>query len=202
MYTLVLLAAATTGEAVPAHHPAPPYLPVVHSPAPSTFSGFSCPPAGSTSMAGLGFGSCYGCCGGGGCLGGAGIALGMPGPMLAPGLPVLPLPPIPLPPDKLEPEDKKEKESQVRTGVAQLLVSLPADARLYVNGQETKATSNQRLFETPALVAGETYAYTLRAELPVEGRMVVLTRRVLVRFEEQAQARFEDPRPVAVARER
>src|SRR5437867_7153014 len=45
---------------------------------------------------------------------------------------------------------------------ANLVVTLPSDARLFVDGHETKSVSGQRLLTTPDLQPGRTYSYTLR----------------------------------------
>jgi uncharacterized protein (TIGR03000 family) len=66
-------------------------------------------------------------------------------------------------------------------GPARIKVKLPADAKLFVDGQPTKQTGPVREFITPAtLLAGLTYQYTLRAEWPAGGQTV--TREQVVRF--------------------
>jgi uncharacterized protein (TIGR03000 family) len=99
------------------------------------------------------------------------------------------------------PPEKKQNETKVAPGAALVVVALPADARLFVAGQPTQSTSDLRTFQTPELVAGETYAYVLRAEVIVEGKPTTQMKRILVRRGEEVHARFEDPRTVATARE-
>jgi uncharacterized protein (TIGR03000 family) len=216
MYSLVLVATLTAGGESPAlfpHYPTP-FLPVYVSPAPSSFYGFHTYTYGGTAMAGTGFGSCYGCCGGGGCLGGLGIITGTlghplpqgglnPCPIASPGVPVLPAV-TPTGPEKLPlpPEEKKEKGAIATPGAARVVVALPADAHLFVNGQPTKSTSDLRTFQTPELEAGETYSYLLRAEVLVDGRSQTQTKRILLRRGEEVRASFDDPRTVVTARER
>jgi uncharacterized protein (TIGR03000 family) len=194
MYSVVLLAALTSGGNSPAFHNTP-YLPVVQTPAPSTFYGFSWCPYTNKAMAGNGFGACYGCCGGGGCIGGVGILTGTIGQ------PITPMPPpspMPLP----QKDPRPEKEVNRAPASVRVVVELPADARLFVDGKATSTTSAVRTFQTPDLVAGETYTYVLRAEVEVDGKPVTQTQRILLRVGEEPRIRFDDPRSSATVRGR
>jgi len=64
---------------------------------------------------------------------------------------------------------------------ATIVVSLPADATLTVDGVVTKSTTGVRRLVTPALPAGETYTYTLEAKV---GELVA-TQTVVVRAGEE-----------------
>lgn len=64
---------------------------------------------------------------------------------------------------------------------ARLIVSLPAEARLTVDGSPTTSTSGQRTFVSPPLQPGVDYYYTLRAEVQRDGQTVATTQRVQVR---------------------
>lgn len=64
---------------------------------------------------------------------------------------------------------------------ATLIVHLPANARLLVDGKPTTSTSSVRRFYTPPLEAGENYHYDLRAEMNRNGETVTTTKRVAVR---------------------
>jgi uncharacterized protein (TIGR03000 family) len=59
-------------------------------------------------------------------------------------------------------------------------VTLPPDAKLFVDGAPTTSTSSSRLFVSPALDGDENYSYTLRAEVIRNGRTVTETRKVPV----------------------
>src|SRR5205823_15007216 len=59
-------------------------------------------------------------------------------------------------------------------------VYLPADARLLIDGQETKSTGPMRRFESPPLPPGK-YTYTLKAIIPTRDGPKVVTRRIDVR---------------------
>jgi uncharacterized protein (TIGR03000 family) len=64
---------------------------------------------------------------------------------------------------------------------ATLLVRLPADARLTIDGDATVSTGAARRFASPPLPAGRTYYYTLTAEVLRDGRRLTVTDRVAVR---------------------
>src|SRR5262245_60941292 len=55
---------------------------------------------------------------------------------------------------------------------AYLVVNLPENAQLTVEGTATTSTSAVRTFQTPALQYGQSYTYTLRADM---GRACVMT---------------------------
>jgi uncharacterized protein (TIGR03000 family) len=76
---------------------------------------------------------------------------------------------------------------------AKLTVELPADAKLYIDDQPMKATSNVRQFNTPELQPGRTYYYMVRVEAAKDGAPPqTVTRRVLVRAGEEVKADFKD----------
>jgi uncharacterized protein (TIGR03000 family) len=76
---------------------------------------------------------------------------------------------------------------------ARLVVSLPADAKLYIDDKAMKTKSARRTFRTPALQPGQTYYYVLRTEVVREGRTYTETKRVLIRPGEVVRARFDEP---------
>jgi len=73
---------------------------------------------------------------------------------------------------------------------ATIVVSLPAEARLSIDGNVTSSTSARRVFTSPALQQGETYVYTLRAEIVREGQTIAETQTVTVRAGEQTPVSF------------
>jgi uncharacterized protein (TIGR03000 family) len=72
------------------------------------------------------------------------------------------------------------------TGAATIVVSLPADAKLTFDGEATTSTSNQRVFVSPTLPAGQEYHYTLQAEVVVDGKPVTVSKTVAVRAGEES----------------
>jgi uncharacterized protein (TIGR03000 family) len=75
-------------------------------------------------------------------------------------------------------------------GAAHLTVRLPADARLLVDGQVVPLTSSTRRFDTPMLKAGQTYYYTLKAEVERDGRTRTETQRVIVAAGKDLEVEF------------
>lgn len=110
--------------------------------------------------------SCYG--GGMGCYGGGGY-------MTAPMAPTAP--PANVPPPK----------TGMLSGPATIVVSLPADATLKVDGAATKATTAVRTFATPTLDAGQSYHYTLTAEVVRDGKTLTTAQEITVRAGELTQ---------------
>ncbi|MCI0377020.1 MAG: TIGR03000 domain-containing protein [Gemmataceae bacterium] len=82
-------------------------------------------------------------------------------------------------------EQKKKLDSQAR-----VIVEMPADAKLYIDDQPTAATSTQRVFHTPDLVADRTYFYDLKAEVVRNGQTIVRTQRVMLRAGHDTVASF------------
>ncbi len=138
---------------------------------------------------GYGGGGCYGggCYvggyGGGGCYGGI---CGVPGGVPATG--------------GTPSKDGMKKDGGDEGTIARpanLLVTLPADARLYVDGHQTRSTSGQRLLTTPRLQPGREYHYTLRAEVTRGGEVQRVTQRVTVRAGQETRVSIDVPTTVA-----
>lgn len=73
---------------------------------------------------------------------------------------------------------------------ATVVVSLPADARLTIDGNATTSTTESRTFTTPSLPTGEQFSYTLRAEIVRDGRTIAETQQINVRGGEQTVVNF------------
>jgi uncharacterized protein (TIGR03000 family) len=78
---------------------------------------------------------------------------------------------------------------------AHVVVNLPADAKLFVDGVACPLTSAQRAFDTPPLEPGRTYYYSIRAE----GRSLAETKRVTVRAGKETVVEFESKTAVTTA---
>jgi uncharacterized protein (TIGR03000 family) len=78
---------------------------------------------------------------------------------------------IPAPKPKEKEKEKGKEEISTR---AILVVTLPADAKLTVDGEATASTSSQRTFITPELQPGTEYSYVFKAESMKDGKPVVL----------------------------
>lgn len=64
---------------------------------------------------------------------------------------------------------------------ARIIVKLPADATLYVDGKKSERTGPTREFSTPPLPAGQEFAYLMKIETVRGGRPETLTTKVPVR---------------------
>ncbi len=102
---------------------------------------------------------CYGCYGG--CYGGVYSAPMAPGGAPAPA-------PGPAP------------KGAMLAAPATVVVSLPADATLKVDGMPTQATSELRTFATPVLPIGQSYHYTLTAAVVRDGQTLTNSQQVTV----------------------
>jgi uncharacterized protein (TIGR03000 family) len=162
------------------------------------------------------WGGCYGsgcwggCCGGcwGGCWGGCSGCYGCYGgasQYYAPGsygpgtiVPTEPSmqPPV-MPPVKQDtlPQPKPTSSRLLGPDRARLLVDLPADAKLYIDDQLMRTTSDHRTFNTPRLDGTQTYYYELRAEVVRDGKPVTMTKRVTLRAGDVIRARFGEMDP-------
>ena len=64
---------------------------------------------------------------------------------------------------------------------ATLVVTLPEDATLTIDGEKTTSTSAKRVFVSPALEQGKEYEYTLKAKVVRDGQTQIATATVTVR---------------------
>jgi uncharacterized protein (TIGR03000 family) len=86
---------------------------------------------------------------------------------------------------------------KAKAAAAHLTLELPADAKLFVDGAATKGTGPARQFHTPALPAGQSFFYEFRAEVEVNGQVVVEEKKVVVRAGDTLTEAF--PKLVAAA---
>jgi uncharacterized protein (TIGR03000 family) len=76
---------------------------------------------------------------------------------------------------------------------ATILVYLPADAKLTIDGDATSSTSETRRFVTPPLPRDGNYYYTFRAEFEQEGKTVTVSKDVVVRAGRQTTVSLYPP---------
>jgi uncharacterized protein (TIGR03000 family) len=86
---------------------------------------------------------------------------------------------------------------QTASGSATIVVSLPADAKLTIDGEATTSTSDHRVFLSPSLPTGQAYHYTLKAEIVVDGKTQVVSEVVAVRAGEETKVTLSAPTGVA-----
>ena len=76
-------------------------------------------------------------------------------------------------------------------------MTLPADAKLTIDGCPTVSTSKLRIFESPRLTPGKTFCYVLKATVVRGGKTGTVTKKVAVRAGEVTRVRIEIPEAVA-----
>jgi uncharacterized protein (TIGR03000 family) len=87
-------------------------------------------------------------------------------------------------------EKKPGGQGAVTPDRARVIVQLPADAKLYVDDQPVKAGAERQTFSTPQLQRGQTYFYDVRAEVVRDGKTLVENKRVLVRAGQEVSVTF------------
>ncbi len=217
MYSMVLMAALTAGNATPYCH--------CHGCCGCWGGCYGC--YGCWGGCGGCWGGCYGCWGGcmgcyggcmgcyGGCMGcyggyagfGYGVATTYPGTVYgggaggivpgtaAPGVNAPSGEALPYPP---EGKSKSGKEETRLTTKAKLIVELPPNSKLFIDDKPMKNISGVRTFSTPDLEPGQAYYYMVRVESERDGKPVSETRRVIVRAGQIARADFKDLESEAV----
>lgn len=73
---------------------------------------------------------------------------------------------------------------------ANITIELPATAKLFVDGNAIVGSGTTRQFHTPELPKGENYFYEMKAEIVVDGQVVVQNLKVVVRSGETIQRTF------------
>lgn len=72
-----------------------------------------------------------------------------------------------------------KEEVKANSTTATIVVALPADAKVTIDGQKTAASAaSVRYFESPSLADGKTYAYTFVAEYNVDGQSMKVSKEV------------------------
>lgn len=127
-------------------------------------------------------GGCYGGCYGGGYGGCQGSCHG--GVIVTPGT-------QPPPPPKKDTKPDKKKDGADLGNSSRVIVEVPVDAKVYVDGIETKQTnSSKRSFISPPLTPGENYVYDVKVEVTRDGKLLTEIQQVKVRAGEETRAVF------------
>jgi uncharacterized protein (TIGR03000 family) len=93
--------------------------------------------------------------------------------------------------------DKKD-EGILSATKAILIVELPANAKLFIDGMPVKVTAGAQSFHTPALEPGQLYYYMVRIEIIRDGQPISETRRIIVQAGQVARADFKELESEAV----
>jgi uncharacterized protein (TIGR03000 family) len=89
------------------------------------------------------------------------------------------------------PADATEGKSAY-TGAGMLLVKVPANAKIFVNGKETTSTGTERQYISRGLVRGASYKFEVKAELNRAGEPVVITKTANLTAGGNAEVTFDD----------
>jgi uncharacterized protein (TIGR03000 family) len=148
-------------------------------------------------------GGCYGGgCYGGGCYGGVGVGCYGGAGMGCHGGVIIDAGPVKMPETGKDKDKDKmpEGKGEARLSApATIVVSLPADAKLTIDGTATKSTSSTRVFVSPELIPGQDFFYTLTAEIVRDGKPVTQTERITVRAGQTTQVSLDPKSATAVA---
>jgi uncharacterized protein (TIGR03000 family) len=88
--------------------------------------------------------------------------------------------------------------AQAPTNTAKVFVTLPADAKLTIDGRPTVSTSESRVFESPSLTPGKSFIYELKATVVRDGKTETVTKEVAVRAGEDTRVKIEIPEATVV----
>jgi uncharacterized protein (TIGR03000 family) len=109
-----------------------------------------------------------------------------------------PMAPIQITP-KVEEKLGAPKKTTFAPDQARVIVHLPADAKLFANGQPTNLASAERQFFTPSLATGHDYQYTMKVEYIRDGKTITDSQVVKVRAGTVASVDFVDQAASTVA---
>jgi uncharacterized protein (TIGR03000 family) len=87
---------------------------------------------------------------------------------------------------------KKVETRKVSDSPATVVVSLPHDAKLYVNGLLTDLTSSRREFSSPPLKVGQVYEYKLEARIERDGQVYSEKAKLKVEAGKESQIAFSE----------
>jgi len=119
---------------------------------------------------------------------GSGFSGGFPSTSPEPYSPLIEPKLTPEPKSIVPPEISPKKVSTTPFGT--IVVEVPENARVFIDGNPTSAISAVRSFRTPALQADEDFFYTIRVVAEQNGRTVEETKKVYIRAGERAAVNF------------
>jgi uncharacterized protein (TIGR03000 family) len=91
--------------------------------------------------------------------------------------------------------------SEVRfSAPATIVVTLPAEAKLMVDGAATTSTDSVRVFTSPALELNKTFYYTLNGEMVRDGQVLKTSQQVAVHAGEETRVELQFPIAVLAQR--
>jgi len=84
------------------------------------------------------------------------------------------------------------KVSKKASKKAQVIVRLPKNAQLTINGHKTISKSSKRRFESPLLNRRKKYHYVFTAQVMVNGKLYTISRKVTVRAGKTTRLNLND----------
>jgi len=75
-------------------------------------------------------------------------------------------------------------------GSGTISITVPAHAKVYINGYETKQTGTNRTFVSNGLIPGQDYQYEVRVVANINGRVVEETKYMLLTADEHSLLAF------------
>jgi uncharacterized protein (TIGR03000 family) len=90
------------------------------------------------------------------------------------------------------PKSRPEEGVVAPTQTARVVVTLPTDARLWVENVECPLTSAVRSFNTPPLNSNQRYSYNLKVEVVRDGQTVSETQRVVITPGQESRVDFNN----------
>ncbi len=183
MYSVVLLMALSGGAEAPDCHKSSCSCTCSGGYVVTTCHGYtSCSCSGSCHGGRRLFGhkSCHGCTGYTSCCGDYVVPACCGG--------VAPLPIVPMkPPEKVAPPKPKTEET---AAPATIVLAVPTDAQVSIDGVATTSASATRTFVTPDLDPAQAFVYTLSAKIVRKGQTLTVSEQVSVRAGEQTRVNF------------
>jgi len=104
-------------------------------------------------------------------------------------------PGLPNPGKKVTPDEEASAPAP-----ATIIVNLPADATLTVDGTATTSTSARRVLVSPELQPGQGYQYTLKAQVMRDGKPVVMEKKVALNAGQTTEVTLTEATAEVVAR--
>lgn len=98
--------------------------------------------------------------------------------------------PSPFDPVIRQKEIRNVQPSDKEMVTANIVVEVPENAEVYIDGNKMKSTAGRRVFKTPAIEKGQDYYYNVRVVFDDNGKRVEDTQRVTVRGGEETAASF------------
>jgi uncharacterized protein (TIGR03000 family) len=104
------------------------------------------------------------------------------------------------PKEKPEKTKKPKPEEAASPTQATIIVQVPEDAKLYLDGELSAQTSATRTFISPDLQLGKDYSYSFKMEANQDGKTAVVSKRVIVRAGAVTRVNFTDPKSAGMVR--